>query len=401
MIASYRPLVSLRWVLIAAAAAAVVAAPTTSSAPTEVRVSVKPGSALLDAPFAIKVTGLAARQPVVLRLNEVGVDGAKLAASRPAQADTKGVINVARSNLLALVAASKALDGYPIPHFTRNLQVNVVSSGRVVASTKATRFVTAPSVTIVDERPDETGFYGEYFRPAQPSSRSAVVLIGGSEGGLPSGFTAALLASHGIPVLSVAYFGEPGLPSKLERIPLEYFEQAITWFGKQPEVGSKRISMIGVSRGGEAALLIGATYPKLIGAVAAYVPGDTAYPSPTNPSVPAWTLAGKGVPSARIAVENIGGPVFLVGGGDDQLWPSALSVTSMAKRMRDHGRRDVTALNYARAGHGAGAIVPNLPTAPTINSRYGFLFLGGTPAADAAARADSWPKLLAFLGQGR
>jgi hypothetical protein len=67
--------------------------------------------------------------------------------------------------------------------------------------------------------------------------------------------------------------------------------------------------------------------------------------------------------------------------------------------MHDHGRRNVTTLNYAHAGHGAGAIVPNLPTAPTINSRYGLFHFGGTPSADAAARGDSWPKLLRFLSQ--
>jgi dienelactone hydrolase len=281
------------------------------------------------------------------------------------------------------------------------VRVSVLVSGRRLATASAVRFVTSPSITIVDQRPAKSGFYGEYFRPSATSSHTSVVLLGGSNGGLANGFAAGLLASHGYPVLSLAYFDEPGLPSELQRIPLEYFERAIAWLADQPEADPKRIIVVGASRGGEAALLIGATYPQLVRAVAAYVPSDRVYPSPTSPSVPAWTHSGKPVASTPIAVEKITGPIFLIGAGDDQLWPSGFAVSKVAQRMRDHGRRDVTALKYAHAGHGAGAIAPNLPTAPTINSRYGLLYLGGTPSADAAARADSWPKLLRFLSQLR
>lgn len=395
----YRLAVRLGWVVVAVAAMGFVLSPTGSSSPPPVRISVMPVKALLDAPFAIKVTGLAPSQRVTLKLTEVGASGGQLAASRRVEADKRGVVDLAHSNILALVSPSQGSKGGLLPRFTRNVRVSVVASGRTLASTTAVRFATAPSVRIIDQRQAKSGVYGEYFRPAGASSRTAVVLLGGSNGGLGNGFAAGLLASHGYPVLSLAYFGAPGLPTTLQRIPLEYFQHAISWLAKQPEADPKRITVIGVSRGGEAALLIGATYPKLVRAVAAYVPSDTVYPSPTNYSVPAWTLAGKGVASTPIAVEKIGGPVFLVGGGDDQLWPSGFAVTSVAKRMRDHGRHDVTALTYEQAGHGAGAIAPNVATSPTINSRYGFLYLGGTPAADAAARADSWPKLLRFLSR--
>jgi hypothetical protein len=50
-----------------------------------------------------------------------------------------------------------------------------------------------------------------------------VLIIGGSEGGLSSPLLAAALAGHGYPVLTIAYFGAPGLPASLSRIPLEYF----------------------------------------------------------------------------------------------------------------------------------------------------------------------------------
>ena len=43
----------------------------------------------------------------------------------------------------------------------------------------------------------------------------------------------------------------------------------------------------------------------------------------------------------------------------------------------------------------------NILTTPTFKSRYGVLDLGGSPLADAKARADSWPKLLRFLARQR
>jgi dienelactone hydrolase len=390
-----------RWFVVAGTFAAFTLAPTGSSAPASVRVTVQPVKALLDASFRIRVTGLASRQRATVEDTEVGFGGRALVVRRRVQADSEGVVDLRRSGLLALVSPRQGSENGALPRFTRNLRVSVLGSGRTLASTSAVRFTTSSSVTIVDQRPATSGFYAEYFRPRATSSHTAVVLLGGSEGGLPNGFAAGLLASHGYPVLALAYFDESGLPPELQRIPLEYFQQAIRWLAKQPDVEPKRITLVGSSRGGEAALLIGATYPQLVRAVAAYVPSDRAYPSPTNPGVPTWTLSGKPVASALIAVEKINGPVFLVGGGDDRLWPSDSFVSNLAKRMHDHGRSDVTTLNYAHAGHGAGAIVPNFPTTPTRNTRYGLLHFGGTPSADAAARADSWPKLLRFLSQLR
>jgi dienelactone hydrolase len=106
------------------------------------------------------------------------------------------------------------------------------------------------------------------------------------------------------------------------------------------------------------------------------------------------------VPYAQIRVEQIAGPVLAVGADDDGLWPSGRATRAIATRMRAHGRHaDVTALVYAHAGHTVGAMVPNVPTTTSASSRYGRLQYGGSPAADAAARADSWPRLLAFLAR--
>jgi hypothetical protein len=68
---------------------------------------------------------------------------------------------------------------------------------------------------------------GELFLPPVGTPRHAGVLVfGGADGGMSQVYGAALLAAHGYPALTVAYFDWPGLPSALDEIPLEYFETA-------------------------------------------------------------------------------------------------------------------------------------------------------------------------------
>jgi dienelactone hydrolase len=81
------------------------------------------------------------------------------------------------------------------------------------------------------------------------------------------------------------------------------------------------------------------------------------------------------------------------------MWPST-PLGELVERRAAAGRsaHPVTHLRYPGAGH-AGAGVPGTlaPTEvrhPVDSGRYA---LGGTPAANAAARADSWPRVLAFL----
>jgi pimeloyl-ACP methyl ester carboxylesterase len=100
-----------------------------------------------------------------------------------------------------------------------------------------------------------------------------VLVLAGSEGGLHES-TAALLASHGQALLALTYFRAPGLPRQLTGIPLEYFARAIAWLRTQPEADSDRILVVGHSRGGELALLLGATYPAAVNGVIALVPSS-------------------------------------------------------------------------------------------------------------------------------
>lgn len=283
------------------------------------------------------------------------------------------------------------------------------------ARTTITRRFRASGVRVTKLRPATSGFYGDFFAP--PGSfrgqRPAILEFGGSEGGLSTTFAAALHASEGYPTLALAYFREPGLPRNLLRIPLEYFAKALRWLAAQPGVNPRKIVVQGVSRGSEAAQLLGIHYPRLVHAVIALVPSNGAVCGikPRFPGTqtyrcagPAWTFRGKPVPYVKgssfvppnpypFPDERIDGPIFLVCGGHDNLWPSCSMSERIVSRLRAHHfPHKVTFLKYPDAGHGVGSLIPYYPGPDD------FKLAGATPQANQYARANAWPKLEAFLG---
>jgi dienelactone hydrolase len=294
----------------------------------------------------------------------------------------------------------------PVTGYTVSL--DLVDRGRVVAHTTMSRRWTGPGVS---GRPVRDGLYGELFQPAADGARHAAALvIGGSEGGLSTVGFAALLASHGYPALALAYFHEPGVPRYLERIPLEYFRRALRRLRAVPGVDRDRVAVIGISRGGEGALLIGATYPRLVHGVVALVPSDLVYPGlhdQTPVDAPAWTLRGKPVPyvpldqmgnahplipaADYIRAERIDGPILTASGGDDTLWPSAEFTTTLHQRLdRRHFAHPHEDLEFGEAGHQVGAAIPYLPS--VVEGER-----GGTARANAAGKAALWPRILEFM----
>jgi dienelactone hydrolase len=223
-----------------------------------------------------------------------------------------------------------------------------------------------------------------------------VLQIGGSEG-RHSYYPAAVLASHGYPTLTLAYFKEPGLPKTLANIPLEYFAKALRWLADQPGVDPKRVMTLGVSRGGEAALLVGATYPDLVRGVYSSTGSSEVGPGAGAPRpAAAWTLGGKPVPYGPIPVWQVGGPVVATGGGKDP-FGSRTAVQLIVERARQHGRRDIIGRIYRNAGHGVGWGVPNLPVVQAKIGPYVYVPLGGSPAGNAQAYAEAWLLLLHFI----
>jgi dienelactone hydrolase len=190
------------------------------------------------------------------------------------------------------------------------------------------------------------GLYGEWDAPRDSRRRMpAVVTFGGSGGGLTTTPLSRALASAGYPSLALAYFKEPGLPRHLRKIPLEYFARAVRFSQRQPGVDPGRVVVMGHSRGGEAALLIAATYPQLvhgaIGLVPHYETGG------------GWTLHGKLLPfDMEIPVERINGPVLTASGGRDHIWSSSVYTDQIELRLQSKGfRYPHERLDFPQAGH--------------------------------------------------
>ena len=172
----------------------------------------------------------------------------------------------------------------------------------------------------------------------------AVVVFGGSNGGVGLDALARAFASYGYTALALAYFKAPGLPRELRGIPLEYFAKAIRFARSQP--GVSRVAVAGASRGGEAALLLGATYPRLISGVIALVPHYQVNFG--------WTLDGKQIPyDTPIRVERIRGPILTASGGRDRVWSSSVYSEQIELRLDDaHFRYPHERLDFPREGHG-------------------------------------------------
>jgi pimeloyl-ACP methyl ester carboxylesterase len=99
-------------------------------------------------------------------------------------------------------------------------------------------------------------------------------------------------------------------------------------------------------------------------------------------------------PAARIPVEQIRGPVLVIAGGDDKLWPSPVMARQIINRLREHRHPYADRiLLYPNAGHSID--YPFGPSGFTVAA--GILLLGGTPEANAHADIDSWPQTIAFL----
>ncbi|MFE9745383.1 acyl-CoA thioester hydrolase/BAAT C-terminal domain-containing protein [Saccharothrix saharensis] len=281
----------------------------------------------------------------------------------------------------------------------------------------------------------ENGLMGVLYEPDDDGTHPGVLVLGGSEGGLHED-DAALMARHGFAALALAYFGAPGLPDDLVEIPLEYAGTALEWLGGR----AGKLGVVGGSRGGELALLIGATFPQVeavVSVVGSGVVTQCVGPGPRllgklEHEAASWTFRGRPLPylpysvpqemrmhvvngepvslrpafdrsdgipeDCEIPVERINGGVLLLSSGQDESWPCAeLSEVAERRLIEHHHPFRYEHVVYAEAGH-LIAGPPHRPATELVVPGPGVRFsMGGTPAATAAARADAWRRTVEFL----
>jgi len=109
----------------------------------------------------------------------------------------------------------------------------------------------------------------------------------------------------------------------------------------------------------------------------------------------------KAIDRASIPVEKIQGPILLISGEEDALWPSTIYAEMIMERLAQHRHPYPDEnLRYKGLGHLTGVpySFPYLP--PTLAlPPQGLVDLafGGNIEDSAQAIADSWTRTLAFL----
>lgn len=299
------------------------------------------------------------------------------------------------------------------------------------------------------------GVTGILYSPSKTTTKlPGIMLLSGSEGGIPG--TNAIpksfieeLVNSGFIILALAYFGTNDLPQDLNSIRLEYFEEAIKWLQSRSDVKKDAIAIIGQSRGGELALILG-TVLKQVKAIVAYAPSNMVTGGFPYPNQPAWqyknhalapflgALSGNDpqitelddlnqsthdnlIPAhenseddpfiiadlfsarnlatdakfAEIPVEEIACPILLFSGGKDAIWTSTYYCESIIKRL-DANNSSIKCkhINYENAGHGLIASYEG-PIYHPVGKFW--CKLGGTPEGNRIANQSSVKETTEFL----
>jgi dienelactone hydrolase len=417
-------------------------------------ITVMPTTGRIDERVHIRLTGLQPHQQVTLHSQQSDESGKQWQAHAQFQADTTGIVDLDTQKPLTGTYDSPdsmglfwsmTLDTAEsfVTHFQKStlspisIKLDAISAGQSLTETTIERFVLAPNVDRIPVRAH--GLAGTLFIPRQGGPYPAVIILAGSGGGVWE-IPAAVLAAHGFACLALGYFAYEHLPPALANIPLEYFETALTWLKAHPHVDPERIGVMGTSRGGELALLLGATFPQ-IQAVVAYVPSNVLWEG-FGRGIPAgataWSYRGQPLPviqerldpefvrvvaqqkpiamtplyhptlddatavaAAVIPVEKSHAAILLVSGQDDQMWPSSRMAQMVIERLHHHNYPHPSIhLSYPNAGHRIE--MPYLPASTTCgqHSINGELYAyGGTVAGNAFANSDSWEQILKFLHQ--
>ena len=388
---------------------------------------VTPKRALVDQNAVVRASGLEPNERVVIQARLT--DGAEEPWASEAEfvADAQGVVDTSRQSPvngsysevsnMGLVWSMKPTAKHVIAYessrdqHSQIIEFALLRNGRRVLTAQLEQLRVGDEVRRINIKGK---LHGALFLPGGSGQHPGVLVVGGSEGGVPLA-KAEWLASHGFAALALAYFRYEDLPQDLSAIPLEYFGFALEWMKQRPEIAPDRIAVVGTSRGGELALQLGSMYPQ-IKAVVAYVPANVRYPACCGrTAVPyAWTWKGEPLAyapprfdvsleaevTAGIPVERTQGPVLLIGAEDDGVWRSSMMTEAVATRLqRTHFAYTVELLKYQHAGHRAGRpeIVPTWhgKLKHPVSGRE--VDLGGSARGDAESTIDAIPKVLAFL----
>ncbi|SDJ47763.1 acyl-CoA thioester hydrolase/BAAT C-terminal domain-containing protein [Natronorubrum texcoconense] len=382
-----------------------------------------------DEPFDLTVDGLSATTEleVTLEWPEGGSD-----AISTLETDGEGRLDLSSARVVdghvpadldvpipvALIQCSYESFWEYLPSGEERLTYSVGTEDERFGSTELRRRHPDPEAAA---EPDHAELVGDVFEPLDGDGGPGILVLHGSDG-RPLIDHALQLAQRRYTAFALQYFGAGGLPDDLVEIPLEYVETAAEWLLDRDGVIGDRVGVIGMSKGGELALLAGSQFDaigpvvSIVGSGLVWEGGATVTDPPETSS---WSLGGEPIPyvpyhdgvteeglsgreffvesleaasaetidAATIPVERIDGNVVLVSGGDDELWPTARLHETAVERFESQGRRSFEHLVYETAGH--GIYPPYRPVRGTTAEEF-----GGSLAGNARAAHEHWPHVL-------
>ena len=297
-----------------------------------------------------------------------------------------------------------------------------------------------PAQAAVVETPIPGFPRAKIYRLAGEARRPVVVILAGAEGGDGAGRRfGPILARQGYAAVSLPYYspdwGQYGPPPEFPDLPGSFIDIGIDQLARlrealraMPGLDVEHFGLFAGSKGSEFALIAASRYP-WIDAVVAYAPSDLVWEGwgvemlQAEGTRSSFAFGGRALPfmpyrgfvaglqqgpnadlraihengradhpgreaEARIPIETYRGPLLLVAGDRDRLWNSGRMARNIVASRRAAGLATAAFL-YPEAGHDLAG-----DGGPREDPRG-----GGSPAANAAARADAWPKVLAFLAR--
>ncbi|XP_078130670.1 acyl-coenzyme A thioesterase 1-like isoform X5 [Sander vitreus] len=403
---------------------------------SQIRLKILPSvRCLFDKMVQIKVEGLTPHKQVQLRSKLVDDRGVIFKASALYKADETGQVDVYRAPSLGGSYTEVEPMGLfwalapETPH-SKLLKKNVLSptlvdievlsgeTGEVLASeTNERQYMTEGMKRIPVQ---EGRIRGVLFVPPGKGPFPGVVDLY-TFGGRLTEPRASLLANKGFVVLALAYTDYQDLPKRPKKLDLEYFEEAVSYLRRQPEVKGPGIGIIAISHSGGLALSMSSFLSGISATVCinscnanTVIPlhyKDIVIP-PLPPVMKNIKITESGLVDIRdalpdpsleknraslIPIERASCQFLFAVSEDDHNWNSVFFAKQAAATLRNHGKESFKVVTYPKAGHFLE--VPHMPYCSSgFHGAVGSdVVFGGEPKAHSEAQLDLWEKVQEFF----
>ncbi|XP_015242437.1 PREDICTED: acyl-coenzyme A thioesterase 1-like [Cyprinodon variegatus] len=403
---------------------------------SQVRLRLLPSArCLFDEPIQVKVAGLRSKQVVTMRASSTDEKGVVFSSSATYRADNSGEIDLNRDSSssgsyvgvepMGLLWSMRPDVLHKRFQKTNSLNPHVVNfsvheeEGQILAEATNERLLMGDGVSRVPVK--EGNIRGVLFTPTGEGPFPALLDLYTFGGGL-SEKRAALLASRGFLVLTVALYGHDDMPRNIKEVHLDYFEETLNFLQKHKKADSKGVGVLSLSKSGDLALSV-ASYLTGVKAVV-WINGcsaNTALPLyykkiqilPAlmfDPNKVISTESGAIITkyamhdplaeenkASLVPIERASGCFLFVASEDDLNWDSKAYMDDMMERLIHHGKENFEYLSYPGAGHYLEP--PYGPYCPS--SFHGVagrpVLWGGEPRSHAAAEVHLWKKIQEFF----